>query len=87
MDFYTRWLIRSRLLAFIGAILAIGSTVLPELSKNKYSSVLLLIGFLLLFIGILDGFGIFQKSKIQQAVRDREKAYKDTLQPRQPWEK
>jgi hypothetical protein len=87
MDFYTRWLIRSRLLAFIGAVLALGSTALPELSTNKYSLLLLLIGFLLLFIGILDGFGMFQKKKIQQAVRDREKAYKDALQPRQPWEK
>lgn len=70
---YTFWLWRSRVIAAIGVALIFLMLFHPTLKAASYSGYLFLVGLALTFIGVLDAFGVFQRSKIKQAIAEREK--------------
>lgn len=83
---YTFWLWRSRVLAAVGVALILGTLFYPPLKEVSYSGYVFLLGLALTFVGVLDAFGIFQRSKIKQAIAQREKARREKYQAKQPWE-
>lgn len=71
-NFYKYWLWRSRVVGAIGAVLFLGVVYHPWLKDVAYSGILALFGLALMCVGVLDSFGVFQRKKIKQAIRDRE---------------
>jgi hypothetical protein len=86
MDYYTCWLIRSRVIAFVGVVLFIGSIWLPWLRDWEFSWVTLFLGFAALAAGLLDGFGLIQRKKIRQAIIEHDQKRREQFKSRQPWE-
>lgn len=86
MDFYTYWLIRKSLFALVGALLFIGSIWIPWLRDWEFSWVLILIGFVSLAVGIVDGYGWLQPEKVRQAVIEHDLKYRNQFRTKQPWE-
>jgi hypothetical protein len=70
MDFYTYWLIRSRVVSFVGAIAFIGSIWIPVLRDWRYSSMLTYVGMIVLAIGLLDASTLIQREKVRRAIKD-----------------
>lgn len=89
MDAYEIWLIRSRVIGLVGAVLIILSTnsLIPSIRDWEYSYVLLLVGFSLLFWGLLDGLGLIQRKKVLGWIDEHNRITREKLTAKQPWEK
>lgn len=88
MDAYEIWLIRSRVIGLIGAVLIILSTnsLIPSIRDWEYSPVLLLAGFICLTLGLLDGFGLIQRKKVLGWIAEHNRTSREKLTSKQPWE-
>lgn len=59
MTAYLKWGIISRLIAFLGLSIAVGSQWLEFITSSGYSTFALFIGFVLAFAGVSAGRGLF----------------------------
>jgi len=64
MTRYMKWGITTRLLAFLGVLLALGSQWLEPLASSQLATAVLVIGFVMAFIGVSAGSGWFMFRKI-----------------------
>lgn len=62
-----RWLIRSRAVAFVGAVLFLPVVFMRDVFTGFYGGILALFGLTLILVGVLDGFGVFNRKKLRQA--------------------
>ncbi|WP_313029244.1 hypothetical protein [Massilia alkalitolerans] len=72
MTNYTKWLVRSRAMAFAGGALVLGSSFAGfELGLDgKVVSVLIPPGVCLLVAGMLDSCGLIQREWVKAAIRE-----------------
>lgn len=61
------WLIRSRVVAILGALIFLPVVFVPELFTGFYKGVLALFGLSLILLGVLDGFGVFNRRRRREA--------------------
>ena len=72
MTNYTKWLLRSRLAAFIGGALFLGTSFAAfELDlPARVTKILIPIGLCLLVFGMLDSLGLIQRKWVKAAIRE-----------------
>ena len=64
MTRYLKWGLITRIAALAGFLVAIVSQWWPPVASSRYSTVLLMLGFLVAFIGVFAGRGMFFFKKI-----------------------
>ena len=75
MTNYMKWLVRARIMAFTGAAFLLVPT-LPGFEFTiarlglRTTAILMVIGICLLIVGVLDGFGLIQRSWVKAAIRE-----------------
>lgn len=83
---YYWWLVRSRLCAAFGVAIIFTTLYVPSLQTSKFSNFIFVIGWLILLLGLADGFGFIQRKKVKDAILEHENAKKLSLRTKQPWE-
>lgn len=83
---YCWWLIRSRLCGLLGIGLLLATVYLPFFKTCQYANLLFLVWWLILILGLLDGFGLIQKAKVKEAILKHEAQKKGGLTTKKPWE-
>lgn len=75
MTRYLKWGIWTRILALVGFIFVMCSQWIEPLASSQYSSMLLVVGFLLTFIGVSAATGkfIFRKTYASLAAEELER--------------
>jgi hypothetical protein len=72
MTAYMRWAIATRLIAFVGVLIAIGSQWVEPVVSSRYSTIALLVGFVLAFVGVSAARGIFMFRGVYKRLEQEE---------------
>ena len=67
--FFWIWAIRSRVIAFLGVVVAIISFWSDAVSQLECAGLISLFGMVLTTLGVLDAFGMFQSEKVKLAIQ------------------
>jgi len=72
--FFWIWAIRSRAIVFLGILLTAAPFSSDPIGQLPYASLISVFGILLVAIGVLDGFGRFQRKKVRLAIQAHDRA-------------
>lgn len=72
MSKYNRWLLRSRIVLFLGGLLSLGPTVngLALVYEDPFWRTVHLTGLVILFIEFIDSLGWIGRASIKNAIRE-----------------